>query len=177
MFEGIPARFGQAVYINAAATGSTPSTFFGRGWPDTGGVAPSAVGMEMRSDDLLALPSRRWIEYGVRLHDICGFRTDRGDLWLAVVGSTILAFLFNFFSYGGLVFGNTSYRLFPGFLAFYTSLGGLNFLLLRSLTSGGFGAAFGAGVVASRPCSGGVRRHVNLRIPQSQAGRSGVRNL
>ena len=139
MFEGIPRQFGQAVYINAAATGSTPSTFFGRGWPDTGGVAPSAVGMEMRSDNLLALPSRRWIEYGVRLHDICGFRTDRAPLWLAVVGSTILAFLFNFFSYGGLVFGNTSYRLFPRFLAFYTSLGGLNFLLLRSLTSGGLG--------------------------------------
>ena len=58
---------------------------------------------------------------------------------LAVAGSTILAFLFNFFSYGGLVFGNTSYRLFPRFLAFYTSLGGLNFLLLRSLTWGGLG--------------------------------------
>jgi putative flippase GtrA len=60
-------------------------------------------------------------------------------LWLAVAGSTILAFLFNFFTYGGLVFGNMSYRVFPRFLAFYASLGGLNFLLLRSLTWGGFG--------------------------------------
>jgi putative flippase GtrA len=60
-------------------------------------------------------------------------------LWLGVAGSTILALLFNFFSYGGLVFGNTSYRLFPRFLAFYITLGGLNFLLLRSLTSAGLG--------------------------------------
>ena len=60
-------------------------------------------------------------------------------LWLAVAGSAILAFLFNFFSYGGLVFRDTSYRLFPRFLALYTSLGGLNFLLLRSLTWGGLG--------------------------------------
>jgi len=61
-------------------------------------------------------------------------------LWLAVAGSTILAFLFNFFSYGGLVFGNTSYRLFPRFLAFYACLGSLNFLLLRALTWVGLGS-------------------------------------
>jgi putative flippase GtrA len=60
-------------------------------------------------------------------------------LWLAVSGSTLLAFLFNFFTYGGLVFGNTSYRLFPRFLAFYACLGGLNFLMLRALTWGGLG--------------------------------------
>jgi putative flippase GtrA len=60
-------------------------------------------------------------------------------LWLAVSGSTLLAFLFNFFSYGGLVFRNTSYRLFPRFLAFYACLGGLNFLMLRALTWGGLG--------------------------------------
>jgi putative flippase GtrA len=61
-------------------------------------------------------------------------------LWLAVSGSTLLAFLFNFFSYGGLVFRNTSYRLFPRFLAFYACLGGLNFLMLRALTWGGLGS-------------------------------------
>jgi putative flippase GtrA len=60
-------------------------------------------------------------------------------LWLAVSGSTLLAFLFNFFSYGSLVFGNTSHRLFPRFLALYTCLGGLNFLTLRALTWGGLG--------------------------------------
>ena len=58
---------------------------------------------------------------------------------IAVAGSTTLAFFFNFASYGGLVFGNTSYRLFPRFIAFYVCLGGLNFLLLRTLIWGGLG--------------------------------------
>ena len=54
-------------------------------------------------------------------------------LWLAVSGSTVLAFLFNFVSYGGLVFGSTSHLLLPRFLIFYLGLGGLNFVLLRAL--------------------------------------------
>ncbi|WNJ90032.1 GtrA family protein [Bosea sp. 685] len=54
-------------------------------------------------------------------------------LWLAVAGATGLAFLFNFFSYGGLVFGSTSRRLLPRFLVFYVALGSLNFVLLRLL--------------------------------------------
>jgi len=60
-------------------------------------------------------------------------------LWLAVSGSTLLAFFFNFVSYGGLVFGSTSYRLLPRFLAFYACVGGLNFLQLRALTWSGMG--------------------------------------
>jgi len=60
-------------------------------------------------------------------------------IWLAVSSSTVLAILFNFFSYGGLVFGNTSHRLLPRFLVFYASLGGLNFLLLRALIWAGLG--------------------------------------
>jgi putative flippase GtrA len=56
-------------------------------------------------------------------------------LWLAVGGSTILAFLFNFVSYGGLVFGSTSHLLLPRFLIFYLGLGALNFVLLRALAS------------------------------------------
>jgi len=58
-------------------------------------------------------------------------------LWLAVAGATGLAFLFNFFSYGGLVFGSTSRRLLPRFLGFYVALGTLNFVLLRLLGWGG----------------------------------------
>jgi len=58
---------------------------------------------------------------------------------LAVTGSTTLAFFFNFASYGGLVFGNTSYRLLPRFVAFYACLGGLNFLLPRALVWEGLG--------------------------------------
>ena len=60
-------------------------------------------------------------------------------LWLAVGGSTILAFLFNFLSYGGLVFGSTSARLLPRFLLFYLALGGLNFTLLQLLGLAGPG--------------------------------------
>ncbi len=55
-------------------------------------------------------------------------------LWLAVVCSTVLGILFNFLSYGGLVFGTTSQRLLPRFLLFYGGLGALNFMLLRLLT-------------------------------------------
>jgi putative flippase GtrA len=60
-------------------------------------------------------------------------------LWLAVSGSTVLAFLFNFVSYGGLVFGSTSHLLLPRFLIFYLGLGALNFALLRALASLGVG--------------------------------------
>jgi putative flippase GtrA len=65
-------------------------------------------------------------------------------LWLAVSGSTVLAFLFNFISYGGIVFGSTSYLLLPRFLIFYVGLGGLNFVLLRVL------AGFGVGLLLAQ---------------------------
>jgi putative flippase GtrA len=59
--------------------------------------------------------------------------------WLAVGSSTLSAILFNFFSYGGLVFGSTSLRLIPRFLAFYAGLGAVNFVLLSILGWGGLG--------------------------------------
>jgi putative flippase GtrA len=60
-------------------------------------------------------------------------------LWVAVAGSTALGFLFNFYSYGGLVFGSTAARLLPAFLLFYLALGTLNFALLRLLGWAGLG--------------------------------------
>ena len=60
-------------------------------------------------------------------------------LWLAVTGSTLLAIVFNFFSYGGLVFGNTSAGVMPRFLVFYAALGLANFALLRLLGTWGIG--------------------------------------
>ena len=60
-------------------------------------------------------------------------------LWLAVTGSTLLAIVFNFFSYGGLVFGDTSAQIMPRFLAFYVCLGLVNFGLLRLLGAWGLG--------------------------------------
>jgi putative flippase GtrA len=60
-------------------------------------------------------------------------------LWLAVSAATTLALIFNFFSYGGLVFGSTSRRDLPRFLLFYGVLGGLNFVMLRLLGQLGVG--------------------------------------
>ena len=60
-------------------------------------------------------------------------------IWLAVSSSTALAILFNFFSYGSLVFGDTSYRLLPVSSAFYACLGRSEFFLLRVLIWGGLG--------------------------------------
>ena len=60
-------------------------------------------------------------------------------LWLAVGAATLLAILFNFYSYGGLVFGKTQKRYMPAFLAFYAALGLGNYLALRALTQAGIG--------------------------------------
>lgn len=60
-------------------------------------------------------------------------------LWLAVGAATVLAIVFNFYSYGGLVFGNTSAAVMPRFLGFYCALGLTNFGLLRLLGSWGLG--------------------------------------
>ncbi|WP_158816270.1 GtrA family protein [Methylocapsa sp. S129] len=90
----------------------------------------------MRSDWLLFL---RFLAVG-GLNTIFGYVSYAAfvlvgaPLWLAVVGATVLAFLFNFISYGGIVFGSTSHLLLPRFLIFYSGLGILNFVLLRVLT-------------------------------------------
>jgi putative flippase GtrA len=68
-------------------------------------------------------------------------------LAVAVAASTVLAFIFNFFSYGGLVFGTTSHAFLPRFLAFYALLGGLNFLLLHALTHFGLGALWAQAIL------------------------------
>lgn len=60
-------------------------------------------------------------------------------LWMAVGGAMLLAIMFNFFSYGALVFGSTSRRLLPRFLIFYLAFGSLNVLLLRLLGALGAG--------------------------------------
>ena len=84
-------------------------------------------------------------------------------IWLAVSSSTVLAILFNFFSYGGLVFGDTSHRLLPRFLVFYAFLGGPNFLLLRALIWAGLGR-LGAGAPLARPCRRWFCRDAPFRL-------------
>ena len=60
-------------------------------------------------------------------------------LWLAVAGSTVLAIVFNFYSYGGLVFRQTSRSYMPRFLAFYLVLGLINYLSLKEMSHFGIG--------------------------------------
>jgi putative flippase GtrA len=54
-------------------------------------------------------------------------------LWLALVASMVAAFVFNFFTYGGLVFKDVSRRNLPRFLAFYTAFATVNYGALRIL--------------------------------------------
>jgi putative flippase GtrA len=102
-------------------------------------VAPSAVGMRREVMTFLRYLAVGGLNTAFGYITYAVFVLTGAPLSLAVAGSTVLAFLFNFFSYGSLVFRNTSCRLFPRFLALYISFGGLNFLLLRSLTWGGLG--------------------------------------
>ena len=60
-------------------------------------------------------------------------------LWFAVVGSTLLAMIFNYMTYGGLVFGGMSKRAVPRFLLVNLAIAGMNFGMLRFLTSKGMG--------------------------------------
>ncbi len=60
-------------------------------------------------------------------------------LWLAVSAATAAGILFNFMSYGQLVFGTTSRLLLPRFLGLYAALGVLNFTLLHFLSHVGLG--------------------------------------
>jgi putative flippase GtrA len=60
-------------------------------------------------------------------------------IWAAVAGSTLLSIVFNFFSYGSLVFQDTAHRRLPKFLAVYAVLGLLNYLALKGLTQAGLG--------------------------------------
>jgi putative flippase GtrA len=84
-------------------------------------------------------------------------------LWLAVAGSTLLGLSFNFFSYGGLVFGRTSYLLLPRFLIFYLGITFFNFVLLRVLTQLGIGPLLAQALLLPVLAAGGfivMRRFV-----------------
>ena len=76
-------------------------------------------------------------------------------LWLAVCGSTGLAILFNFYSYGGLVFGDTSRRTLPPFLAFYAALGLANYLGLKGLIGAGIGPLLAQAILVPLLAIGG----------------------
>lgn len=52
-------------------------------------------------------------------------------IWLTVSLSMIAALIFNFLTYGGIVFKKLSHRTFPKFVAFYVALATLNTVLLN----------------------------------------------
>lgn len=54
-------------------------------------------------------------------------------IWLIVSLSMIAALIFNFVTYGGIVFRKLSHRTFPKFAVFYIALATLNTVLLHYL--------------------------------------------
>jgi putative flippase GtrA len=61
-------------------------------------------------------------------------------IWATVTLSMIAALIFNYLTYGGMVFKDLSWRNLPLFVIFYASLAALNTALLHGLNGLGFGA-------------------------------------
>lgn len=54
-------------------------------------------------------------------------------VWITVALSMVGALVFNYLTYGAIVFKNLSWRNFPRFVAFYVFLAGLNTVLLHMM--------------------------------------------
>jgi len=76
-------------------------------------------------------------------------------LWLAVSGSTVLAMLFNFFTYGRFVFGSNAIALLPRFVLFNAAMGVCNFVALRALEARGFGPLLAQALLVPFLAAGG----------------------
>jgi putative flippase GtrA len=63
----------------------------------------------------------------------------RFPVWATVTLSMIAALIFNYLTYGGMVFRDLSWRNLPMFVVFYVALAGLNTALLHGLNGLGFG--------------------------------------
>lgn len=61
-------------------------------------------------------------------------------VWIALGGATVLGIMFNFYSYGKLVFGPSGLERLPAFIAVYLALYGLNVALAHVLMATGMGA-------------------------------------
>ena len=91
--------------------------------------------------------------------------------WVAVIGATLVAIFFNFFSYGGLVFGRTSPLLLPRFLLFYLGLSLVNIALLQVLTWLGIGPLWAQAMLLpflAATAFLGMRRFVFVRAAPDQ---------
>lgn len=60
-------------------------------------------------------------------------------VWGAVAGATLMGITFNFFSYGGLVFGSSGLDRLPRFVAVYALVYAINVALTKLLMSWGLG--------------------------------------
>ncbi|KAA3498035.1 hypothetical protein DXM27_23965 [Rhizobium rhizogenes] len=81
----------------------------------------------------------------------------------AVLGSMVMALLFNFLSYGALVFQNISRQNFPRFLIFYVLFGAFNYFSLRLLNDMGIKPILGQALllpVLAVLCYAGLRLFV-----------------
>jgi putative flippase GtrA len=57
----------------------------------------------------------------------------RFPLWATVTLSLVFALMFNYLTYGGMVFKDLSWRNLPRFIAFYVALAALNTALLQAM--------------------------------------------
>ncbi len=69
-------------------------------------------------------------------------------VWLTVTLSMLGALVFNYLTYGGIVFKDLSWRTFPRFVAFYVFLAGLNTVLLHVMTGLALGPLLSQTVLA-----------------------------
>jgi putative flippase GtrA len=84
-------------------------------------------------------------------------------LWIALIASMIAALLFNFVTYGGLVFKDLSRRNLPRFLVFYAAFAAINYSALRTLEALGVKPILGQALllpVLAVICYGGLRLFV-----------------
>lgn len=70
-------------------------------------------------------------------------------VWATVTLSMIAALIFNYLTYGGIVFKDLSWRTLPQFVVFYIALAGLNTALLHGLNSLGFGALLAQAILVA----------------------------
>lgn len=69
-------------------------------------------------------------------------------VWLTVTLSMLGALVFNYLTYGGIVFKDLSWRNFPRFVAFYVMLAGLNTALLHVMAGLSLGPFLSQAVLA-----------------------------
>jgi putative flippase GtrA len=68
-------------------------------------------------------------------------------LWAAVIATLGISMVFNFHSYGALVFANAERSAMPGFFMLYALIGSVNYGLLYALTKAGVGPLLAQAII------------------------------